>query len=185
MNELDQSALDAAEHRGQYLLPRELLTYVERFDESVNRGVPLDRLEAYAEALNERGVQSIDADQVAAAVEPDLTDAESWVDADAIYQVGDGLSAFPAQWHDELAGEEDLMRYVDVIAGDLRSDEKHTATGAAGGGVPQQLLLDAASALGPFSRDGVKAEIAQLQNEGRIEEGADQHPETRIWPAHE
>jgi hypothetical protein len=107
------------------------------------------------------------------------------VDADAIYDVGDGFSAFPARWHDELRGEEDVLRYVDVIDDDLSGGEKETATGATGDGVPQDLLLDAVSALGPFSRDGAKSEIERLREEGYVEELADQHPQARIIPTHE
>ncbi len=185
MTELDPAVLDTAEPRGQYLLPRELLTFVEQYDDTVDRGVPLERLEAYAAELDERGVQSVDADQIDAVVEEDLTDAEEWAGPDAIYRVDDGLSAFPPRWHDELGGEDDLMEYVDLISGAFAAGEKHTATGAAGEGVPQQLLFDAATALGPFTRDGAREELERLQKEGRVEEGADQHPEARVWPAHD
>lgn len=185
MAELDQDALDAAERRGQYLPLKDLLRYVERFDDQVDRGVPVDRLEAYADALAGRGVQSIDADAVDELLEANLTAAESWTGPDDVYDVGDGVSAFPARWHDELAGEDDLRAYVDHISGDLSTDDAHTATGAAGGGVPQQLLLDAASVFGPYSRDGARAELERLRDEGAVEERADQHPEARVWPAHE
>lgn len=180
MTELDPAALDAAEHRGQYLLPRELLAFVERFDEDADRGVTIDRLAAYADALDERGVQSVDASQMDEAVEADLTDVESWTDPDAIYRVDGSVSAFPARWHDELAGEDDLLTFVDVIESDLASGEKHTASGATGEGVPEPLLLDTASALGSLSRDGAKAEIARLREEGLLAEGADQNPNARV-----
>lgn len=185
MAELDQNALDAAEHRGQYILPRELLKFVERHDETVEGGVPLERLEEYAAALDERGVQSMDPDSLDELIEKNLTDEESWVGPDAVYRVGDGFSAFPARWHDELAGEDDLVTYVDDISGDLASEEKHTATGGAGTGVPEKLLLDTVSALGPFSRDGAKSELERLRNEGALEERTSQHPESRVWPTHE
>ena len=183
--ELDSEALDTAEERGQYLLAKELLTFIEEYDDQVDRGVHIDRLEAYADALDERGVQSVGAEQMDALVEADRTDLATWVDADAIYDVGDGFSAFPARWHDELRGEEDVLRYVDVIDDDLSGGEKETATGATGDGVPQDLLLDAVSALGPFSRDGAKSEIERLREEGYVEELADQHPQARIIPTHE
>ncbi|MCU4800986.1 hypothetical protein OB920_11455 [Halobacteria archaeon HArc-gm2] len=183
--ELDSEALDTAEERGQYLLAKELLTFIEEYDDEVERGVLVDRLEAYADALDERGVQSVDAEQMDELLEADRTDAETWVDSDAIYDVGDGFSAFPARWHDELRGEADVLRYVDVIDDDLAGGEKETATGATGDGVPQDLLLDAVSALGPYSRDGAKSEIERLREEGYVEELADQHPHARIVPTHE
>ena len=182
--ELDREALRKAEERGQYLLPNELLTFIEEYDHEADRGVSLERLEAYADALDERGVQSVDAEQMDTLLEADRTDAESWVDADAIYEVDDGFSAFPARWHDELAGEDDLLRYVDVIDDDLDAGEKHTATGSSGDGVPQDLLLDAASALGPLSRDSARSEIERLRERGDVEERADQHPQARIIPTH-
>jgi len=81
-----------------------LLTFIEEYDDQVDRGVHIDRLEAYADALDERGVQSVGAEQMDALVEADRTDSATWVDADAIYDVGDGFNAFPARWHDELRG---------------------------------------------------------------------------------
>lgn len=185
MADLDQEVLDAAEHRGQYLLVRELVALVERDDQAVERGVPVDRLEAYADALAERGVQSIDGEVVDEVLEGDLTAQDSWDGEKAIYDVGDGVSAFPSDWHDELAGEDDIVRFVQVMSGDLASGHKHTDAGAAGEGVPEPLLLDAASALGPFSRDGATSELERLYQDGAVEERADQHPKARVWPSHE
>lgn len=185
MTELDREALRTAEERGEYLLAKELLTFIEEYDDQVDRGVSLDRLEAYADALDERGVQSVDAEEMDELVEADRTDAESWAGPDAIYEVGDGFSAFPARWHDELGGEEDVLAFVDVINDDLDSGEKDTATGSTGDGVPQDLLLDAVSALSSLSRDGARSEIQRLREEGRVEERADQHPQARIIPTNE
>jgi hypothetical protein len=42
--ELDSEALDTAEERGQYLLAKELLTFIEEYDDQVDRGVHIDRL---------------------------------------------------------------------------------------------------------------------------------------------
>lgn len=185
MTELHREALRKAEERGKYLLAKELLTFIEEHDEQVDRGVSLERLEAYADALDERGVPSVDAEQMDELLAADRTDSESWVDPDAIYEVGDGFSAFPPRWHDELGGEDDVLRYVDVIDDDLDHGEKHTATGSSGDGVPQDLLLDAVSALGPMSRDRAREQIERLRQEDYVEERADQHPQARIIPSHE
>jgi hypothetical protein len=183
--ELDQAALEKAEERGKYLLAKELLTFVEEYDDEVERGVSLERAQAYAEALADRGVPGFDADEVDVLIESERTDAGTWVDADAIYEVDDGFSAFPARWHDALQGEDDVLAYVDVIYDDLVGGEKDTATGSTGEGVPQDLLLDAVSALGPYSRDGARSEVERLREEGLVEEPADQHPQARVVPTHE
>ena len=185
MTDINETALEEAADEGRYLFLKDLLMDVERYDEDVDRGVPLDRLEAYVDELVEQGVHAFDVEELDELVAADLTDSDTWSGPDAIYEVADGISAFPSTWHDELAGEEDLMVYVDFISGDLWTDEKHTATGGAGGGVPQELLLDVASTFGPYSRDGVRAEIARLREEGAVEETTDDHPKARIWPAHE
>lgn len=182
MVELDKAALDEAEHRGDYLLPKELLTFIEEYDDTVDRGIPIERLEAYADALEERGVQDVNADKMDQLVEQDLTDSEFWNGPDAIYQLEDGVSAFPPHWHDELTGEDDLMDYVYLISGDIASKGEPTGTGASGEGVPQDLLLDVASAVGPYSRDGAREELQRLRKEGKLEERADQHPQARVWP---
>lgn len=185
MSALDDTALETAQDRGTNLLPGELLLFVEQFDDAVDRGVPLERLEAYADALAEGEAGPFGPDELHSLVEMDLTDAEEWEEPDSIYRVGDGLSAFPPAWHDQLGGEEDLARYVQVISADLASGEKHTAGGAAGQGVPEQLLIDAATALGPFSRSSARAELQELRDDGVLVEGADQHPEARVMLAEE
>lgn len=183
MADLDDTVLDVATDRGESLLPKDLIVYAERYDDEATGGISLDRLEAYADYVSQEHAQVFDADDVDAMVERHLTDAERWAGPDAIYEVDGKYSAFPPLWHEELGGEDDLQRYVEFISEDLASGDEGAGTGAAGRGVPQPILLDAAEALGPFSRSSARAELEQLLEDGAVEEFADQHPDARVRPA--
>lgn len=185
MTSLSQAALDAAAERGEYLLVPELVAFVERFDRAVDRGVPLDRLVEYAERLHEEDPTLFDAADLESLVDDALTDADSWAGQDALYEVDGDVSALPTRWHDDLAGAEDLTDYVELIGEDLSESAAFTGGGAAGEGVPRELLFDAAAILGPYDHDGAAAELERLRERGELEEQADQHPRARVLPAGE
>lgn len=185
MTELDDAVLDAASERGRYLLLRDLVTYVERYDDEADGGVSVDRLEAYVEELNERGIHAFSQEEFHRLLEENIDDAEEWEGHDRVYDVDGRVSAFPKRWHEELRGADEVMDFIELLAADITEHEGTTETGGgAGTGVPDQLLYDAAAALGPFHRDQVKAEVERLRSEDKIEEMGDQHPEARIWPTH-
>lgn len=180
MTSLSQAALDAASDRGEYLLASQLVTYVERYDRAVDGGVPRYRLREYVGRLHDENPTLFDADDFETLLDEALTDADAWAGQDALYEVEGGISAFPPRWHDRLAGEDDLTAYVDVIQADLSASDEFTGAGAAGEGVPRELLFDAAAVLGPFDRDSAAAELERLQEHGDLVEQADQHPQARV-----
>lgn len=180
MTELDPAVLDAAAQRGESLLVNDLVVFAERMDDAVSRGVPVPRLEAYAEELSARSADTFDADDLDVLVEEDLTDAREWAGPGALYEVGDGVSAFPPRWHEELAGETDMLRVVEVVSRGITDSAASSGEGGAGRGVQKGLLLDAASAVAHLTREDATAELEQLRHDGRVEELADQHPDARV-----
>jgi hypothetical protein len=180
--DLSESVLEAAFDRGETLLVDDLIALAERADENADGapGVTSDRLVAYVEELSRRGL-AVDPDGVRTAVEERAVESETWVDADALYHVGDGrVSIYPRRWYDELAGETDLTRYVAVVLDDVGDSESAFAQGGAGPGVPERVLLSVAGVAGGLTRDEAKAELERLRDEGVVVEDADQHPNARV-----
>lgn len=174
----------AAADRGDNLVVTELVSLVERHDpvaiESNAFGVSTDRVLAYAEALPEGG-DEVTTDDVRAAA-ADATASESWVGGETLYATAEGhVSVFPRGWHEALAGEDDVRRFVETILAEV--DDSETAFGEAGGrgvGVPENVLLNAATVLGTPTWEEAKAQLESLRDEGVVAERLDQHPDARV-----
>lgn len=188
MTELNERVLDQAADR-ELLRVEDLIVLVERHDpEGVGDGpgVPVDRLRAYVEEISREG-GDLGPDNLDAALSERLTDADSWAGQDLIYEVAeDRVSAYPASWHEGLDGVSDLeehLRFVtrDIDEGDAFEDSREAfEQGGPREGVPEGLLLDAASAVGELSRDEAGAQLTELRKENVVSESADQHPNSRV-----
>ncbi|AUV80938.1 hypothetical protein C2R22_04075 [Salinigranum rubrum] len=183
--ELSTHVLEEAGQRGETLLIDDLIELVARYDDDGRDGVRVDRLVAYAERLAEGG-HPVDPDSIRPAVDDRLVDDTTWVGEDALYATGEGrVSLFPQSWYDELAGERDVRRYVEVLTTAIADSDAGLQRGGAGeqkagDGVPQSFLIDVAAVVGGLDREAVRGEVEQLRVEGVLAEDADQHPDGNV-----
>jgi hypothetical protein len=188
MSEFNEHVLEEAGSRGEKLVIDDLVLLIERYDGNDGPGVTIDRVEAYAERLAAQDAP-IKPDKIRPAIEERLTDAEGWsADAAAsgtwfgsgtLYEVGDGrVSTLPPRWHEELTGETDLTRYLEVILAD--TDGGDFDSGGTDSGVPETLLVNAATVLGGLAPGQAREQLADLNERGVVTESADQHPNARI-----
>lgn len=188
MSEFNEHVLEEAGSRGEKLVIDDLVLLIERYDGDDGPGVTIDRVEAYAERLAAQDAP-VNPDKVRPAIEERLTDAENWSTEAAasgtwfgsgtLYEVGDDrVSTLPARWHDELAGSTDLTRYLEVILTD--ADGGDFDSGGNDSGVPETVLVNAATVLGGLSPGQAREQLADLHAEGVVTESADQHPNARI-----
>ncbi len=162
----------------------EFLTLVERFHDADRPGVATETVREYAAAVRDEMAGGEDVpfepESLVTVVTDRADDAETWTGADC-YWVGDGrVSAFPASWHDDLAGETDVTAYVERLRDPGSGDDARTPMGGAGEGVPDELLLDALGILGGVEREAAKARIEELLQSDVLAAGADQHPNRHI-----
>lgn len=190
MATFNEHVLEEAGRRGDKLLVDDLVDLIERYDRTDETGVSVDRVVAYAEQLETEGAP-IEPDKVEPAVEERLTETThwttdatasgSWFGSGALYDVGDGrVSTVPAHWHDELDGETDLTRYLEVIFDDVHDESDAFDSGGPGHGVPESLLLDAATVIGGLSREEAAEQLSDLYEAGVVDESADQQPNSRV-----
>ncbi|MFC6836682.1 hypothetical protein [Halomarina ordinaria] len=178
MTDLNDAVLDEAEHRGKYLLPRELLTMVEYHHGEGTPGVDREHFVAYTEALDER-TDAIDHETFESTLDDQLTDEESWVDEEAVYELPSGrISAYPARFHETLAGSNDPRAYLRFLQADSSFEPNTTGTTT---GVPEGQLVDVMSVVGHVTPDEAKAAIERLREEGEVVEDADQHPDANVY----
>lgn len=182
--DLIDDVVDAAAGRGDNMVVAELVTLVQRHDplaiESNGFGVSEGRLLAYAEAIPDDG-SKVSPDDVRTALSERTVDSESWVGGDTLYRTDDDrVSLFPRSWHEALEGEDDLVRYAEVILADVGDSEEAFGHGGPGVGIPEDELLKAATVLGPFTWDDAEQELERLGSEGAFEEDVDQHPDARV-----
>lgn len=195
MVETSEQVLEEARQRGEKLLTRDFVSLIERHHLN-EQGVSREMLDAYDEAIANDDMVPFEAGEVTSAVENRSVDEETWVDDEALYWIGnDRVSIFPARWHDELSETTDLRAYVDVIGdviggSDPDTDEPQggmgtSVGGGVGSGVPEQLLLDAASVIGGAERESAKDQLEERRNNGELVQDADQHPEARVYLSEE
>jgi len=179
--EPDDYVLEQAEREGESLLVGELLLYIERYDADERPGVSDAQLDAYVEALAEKNVFPRSADVVREQIDRRTEDSEAWTGEDAFYRVGtDRVSNFPKRWHEQLGPEDDLRAFVRVMTEDIETSPHGTDRGGQGRGVPQQLLLDAATVLADYDRGDAKTELEELRDRGDLEMDADMNREGRV-----
>lgn len=179
--EPDDHVLEQAEQEGESLLIGELLLYIERYDADDRPGVSDEQLRAYVEALAEKNVFGRGADVVREQIEQRTEDSETWIEEDSFYRVGtDRVSNFPKRWHEQLGPEDDLRAFVRVMTEDLATSSHGTDRGGQGGGVPEQLLLDAATVLADYDRGDAKTELEELRDRDELVMDADMNREGRV-----
>lgn len=180
--ELNEYVIDEAEHEGESLLIGELVLYIERYHDDDHPGVGRDLLDAYVENLAEKNVFRRGAETVLEQIENRTVDSETWVEEDAFYPVGtDRVSSFPKRWHEQLGPGDDLRSFVRVMTEDIETSPHSTDTGGQGAGIPERLLLDAATVLGGYNRDDAKDELGALREQGTLEMDTDKPGVRRVY----
>jgi hypothetical protein len=145
-------------------------------------GVDRETLDGYVEALAGRRDFEFDPEGFRAELEAALVDHEQRVAEDRLYRIGGGrISRYPARFHEELGGSDDVAAFVDFLT-DTRFAETVGASGA-GDGIDEEALLDVVSAVGRVPMDEAKGRLETLRNEGVIVEDADQHPHAGVYLA--
>jgi hypothetical protein len=177
--EINDGVVQDANERGEKLLAEDFLLWIEREHAEEGPGVTEDRFRSYEEALSEQRA-SFDPGELRSSLDETMVDSEAWVDDDAVYALGgDRISTFPAAWHDRLADSDDLREYVAVI--EEATSDTEISTGGRGPGVPEGLLLDAASVIGGLDREVAKERLERLRDDGDLVQDADQHPDARVY----
>ena len=173
--DLSNAVLDEAASRGETLTIHDLLRLIERFD--TGGGVAEERLDSYLSGLGEG---KFDESALREGLDRRLVDSDGWEGESAVYDVDDGISAFPPRWHEELDGEGDLTQYVATMTAAVDGGSEGFAHGGRGGGVPEKLLLDTAVVFGGCTYKEAMDEVDRLRDADLLTAGADQHPNARI-----
>lgn len=147
-------------------------------------GVDRETLDGYVDALTGRRDFEFDPEGFHAELEDALVDDEEWVAEDRLYRIGeDRISRYPARFHEELGGSDDVAAFVDFL-----QDTEFAGTvgsSGAGGGIDEEALLDVVAAVGQVPMDDAKARLETLRDEGVVVEDADQHPHAGVYLAEE
>jgi hypothetical protein len=147
-------------------------------------GVPRETLDGYVDALAERRDFSVDAEDFAGELEAALVDEDEWVAEDRLYRLdGDRISRYPARWHRELGGSDDVAAFVDFLEETAFADS--VGRSGASRGIDEEALLDVVAAVGRIPIDEAKARLETLREEGVLVEDADQHPHAGVYLAAE
>lgn len=183
MVDTNQQVIEEARQRDDMLTSREMLLMIERQHRPDGPGVDQELLDAYDDAVGRDAAIPFEEGELRESVERRLSDDERWVDEDTYYRLGDGrISVFPAEWHDALGDTRDVREYVDVI-GEAMGESGPGADSRRGGvgtGVPEGLVLEAASVIGGLDQGTAKERLEQRRDDGELVEDADQHPNARI-----
>lgn len=180
--ELNEDLVDEIAHRGPATARRTVLIIERghRHEPGVERGT----LDDYVDALVDRGEFEFDADGFYAELDDALVDDEEWVAEDRLYRIDDDrISRYPARWHEELGGSDDLVAFVSFL-NDTGFAETVGQSGASGG-LDEEALLDVVAAVGRTSVDDAKGRLETLRQEGVVVEDADQHPHAGVYLAEE
>ena len=179
--ETNDYVIEQAEREGEALLIGELLLYIERYHEDDRPGVSGEVLEAYVENLAEKNFFPRGPNDIFEQIEERTVDSETWSDQGDFYALGeDRISNYPPRWHEELGPGDDLREFVRVMYEDIESSEGGTDTGGKGKGIPEQILLDAATVIGDYRRDEAKTELEELRERDEVVQDADQNRRARV-----
>jgi hypothetical protein len=171
MPELRRDVLDEAGQRSKYLTATELLEVIERYHDENEPGIARETFEAYAEGVAEETARS--ADEFTEGLSNSLTDDDGWVEPSVIYELDDGrVSTYPADWHERLGGEGDPREHLRFLVEEVEGYENS---------VDEAALLHLTSVVGGVGYETAKARLESLRDEGKIVEGADQHPDANVY----
>jgi hypothetical protein len=173
--DVSNAVLDEAASRGETLTIHDLLRLIERFD--TGPGITEQRLDSYITVL---GKSKFNEDALRDGLDTRLVDADEWQTETEVYHLDGGVSAFPPRWHEDLAGEDDLTRYVATMTAAVDGGSEEYAHGGHGDGVPEKLLLDTAVIFSDYTYGEAMDEVDRLREEDLLTADADQHPNARI-----
>ncbi len=186
MSNFDEHVLDEAEKRRRTLLVTDLVTLIERHEDDGEYGVSVDRVVEYAEELDRHGSQ-VDPTRVDDAIRERLEETDtqpnsgSWTGSTSLFELSNGhVSTFPERWHQELAGTNDVEAVLEFALGEVDDADEAFDAGGAGRGVPEDVVLQAATVLGGFEWRESKQEFERLRDEGVVTEDVDQHPNAMV-----
>ncbi|MDS0293639.1 hypothetical protein [Halogeometricum luteum] len=182
--DLVDEIIETATERGEFLVTTELATLIERHDpaviESNEFGVSEDRLKSYVEALRS-GAELLSVADVEEALAEETVHSDTWAGEERLYVTDENhVSVYPRDWHEALAGEDDVVRFVEYLVAAVEDSREAFPGGGQGPGVPEETLLNVVTTLGPLTWEEAKQEVERLRDEDVFSEDADQHPEARV-----
>ena len=168
MTEVREHVTAEIENRDETLTPEEFVRIVEAHHETRGRGIDWATLEAYAEAVR----FDVDLDQF----RERTIRSDSWEPGDHFYAFGDDrVSVYPPDWHETIAGTEDIREVIRVIQDETTEPEGDQREAVTGQGVPEQKVLRVAETVAGIDRQAARDQIKRLRQNGEIEEFASQH----------
>lgn len=168
MTEVREHVTAEIENRDETLTPEEFVRIVEAHHETRGRGIDWATLEAYAEAVR----FDVDLDQF----RERTIDSDSWEAGDHFYSFGDDrVSVYPPDWHETIAGTEDIREVIRVIQAETTEAEGDERGAVTDRGVPEQKVLHVAETVAGIDRQAAREQIKQLRQNGEIEEFASQN----------
>jgi hypothetical protein len=175
MTRLDDAVIEEIHGQGERLLVDELVELVETHHRFDHPGVPRDLVGEYLDELE--GEAAFDVGPMREQLDEHLTADRSFVDANAVYEVGDEhVSSYPASWHARLDEDSSLADFVYVMT----HSTGDTPGSAASEGVAKYDLFTAAAVIGGMSRNEAKDELRDLRADGVLVADADQHPRAGV-----
>lgn len=168
MTEIREHVTAEIENRDETLTLEEFVRIVEAHHQTRGRGIDRETLAAYAEAVR------FDVDL--AQIDERTVDSDSWEAGDHFYDFGDDrVSVYPSDWHDTIAGTEDIRDVIRVIQAETTEPEGDQREAVTEQGVPEQKVLRVAETVAGIDRQAARDQIKQLRHSGEIEEFASQH----------
>lgn len=180
MTEVDDNVIAEITDRGQNVRFKELIGLIERAHPDAP-GVTQETLNAYAHELGDAPSVPFTPEELLSTVDDWLTDSDTWVGQKALYSLDGRISVYPARWHDTLGGDIDIPAYIQFIEDDVVSNETDITRADPGDGIDEEDLLDLVATVGRTDKGAVKSRLEQLRDRGVIAEGADQHPDARVY----
>lgn len=181
MTDLEERVVEDAVRDGELIRVPEFVELAERAHAD-ERGVERERVWAYAEAVSDRPEVEFDPGTFRERVRERATDADAWLDDEAVYAIGDRrLSRYPARWHEDLGGSDDVAAYVAYLAETDAAFVNDPSAVEAGPKVPQQRLIAVMAAVGTVDRDEARAALADAREAGEVVQDVDQHPNAGVY----
>lgn len=180
MATVDESVIDEATERSQNLLFKELIQLIERAHPDAP-GVSRETLDAYARELGGDSAVPFTTEEMRDTIDDRLTDDDRWTAEKALYAFDDRISTYPLRWHDALGGTTDIPAYIRFIEDEVAGNQTDFTGIGPGDGIQEEDLLDLVATIGRVERGAAKTHLEQLRGQGDIAEGADQHPDARVY----
>lgn len=177
---VDESVIEEITEHSQNVLFRELLLMIER-SHSETAGISRETIDAYASELGKATAVAFTPEELLDTVDDRLVDTDTWVDTKTLYPLDDRISVYPARWHDALGGTVDIPAYIRFIEDEVDGNDTDLTRAQPGDGLHEQDLLDLVAVVGRTDRETAKSRLEQLRDRGEIAEGADQHPDARVY----